>query len=144
MVRPDNGRPWLFCFKRHTLFILVYLCDTITLPTSSSDMKKLYPFIFLTLLALPSAYAAGTDHPEGLSVWFDTPATLRGKAVWYGGHPGKWEGTGKPETAGDCAKNPDEEWESQSLPLGNGSIGANVMGSVETERITFNEKTLWR
>jgi hypothetical protein len=35
-------------------------------------------------------------------------------------------------------------WESQSLPIGNGSLGANIMGSVEAERITFNEKTLWR
>ena len=35
-------------------------------------------------------------------------------------------------------------WESQSLPIGNGSLGANIIGSVDTERITFNEKTLWR
>ena len=28
--------------------------------------------------------------------------------------------------------------------LGNGSLGANIMGSIEAERITFNEKTLWR
>ncbi len=38
----------------------------------------------------------------------------------------------------------DASWESQSLPIGNGSIGANILGSVEAERITFNEKTLWR
>lgn len=30
------------------------------------------------------------------------------------------------------------------MPLGNGSIGANILGSIEAERITFNEKTLWR
>lgn len=35
-------------------------------------------------------------------------------------------------------------WESRSLPIGNGSLGANIIGSVDTERITFNEKTLWR
>ena len=29
------------------------------------------------------------------------------------------------------ARNPDAAWESQSLPIGNGSIGANIMGSVE-------------
>lgn len=55
-----------------------------------------------------------------------------------------WEGKGKPEWAGEGARNPDQEWESQSLPIGNGSIGANIMGSLEAERITFNEKTLWR
>lgn len=38
----------------------------------------------------------------------------------------------------------DKDWERGSLPIGNGSIGANVMGSVGTERITLNEKTLWR
>ena len=39
---------------------------------------------------------------------------------------------------------PATQWESESLPVGNGSLGANIMGSVNTERITFNEKTLWR
>ena len=48
------------------------------------------------------------------------------------------------KSAGDTARNPDANWESQSLPIGNGSIGANIMGSIEAERITFNEKTLWR
>ena len=62
----------------------------------------------------------------------------------YGGRPDMWKGENKPETAGDTARNPDAAWESQSLPIGNGSIGANIMGSVEAERITFNEKTLWR
>ncbi len=55
-----------------------------------------------------------------------------------------WKGEKTPDSAGDTAKNPDHDWESQSLPIGNGSIGANILGSVEAERITFNEKTLWR
>lgn len=37
----------------------------------------------------------------------------------------------------------DISWESRSLPIGNGSIGANIFGSITTERITFNEKSLW-
>lgn len=41
------------------------------------------------------------------------------------------------------AENPDPTWESQSLPIGNGSFGATIMGSVERERIVLNEKTLW-
>lgn len=40
--------------------------------------------------------------------------------------------------------NPDPAWESRSLPLGNGSLGANILGSVSAERITLNEKTLWK
>lgn len=35
------------------------------------------------------------------------------------------------------------EWERRSLPIGNGSIGASIHGSVATERIHLNEKTLW-
>lgn len=38
----------------------------------------------------------------------------------------------------------DREWENLSLPIGNGSIGANILGSVASERITLNEKSLWR
>ena len=54
-----------------------------------------------------------------------------------------WKDENKPVTAGS-GHNLDASWESQSLPIGNGSLGANIMGSVEAERITFNEKTLWR
>ena len=39
---------------------------------------------------------------------------------------------------------PDREWENASLPIGNGSLGANILGSVAAERITLNEKTLWK
>ena len=93
-------------------------------------------------------YAVGInaqhDYVDGLSVWFDQPTSLKGCCVWYDGRPDLWRGRGKPEWAGDGAYNNDQEWESQSLPIGNGSIGANIMGSLEAERITFNEKTLWR
>lgn len=101
------------------------------------------------LIVLSSTMTKGQ---QKLYYWFDTPTTLRGQKVWYEGHrercadgrqderTNRW----KPVAAGDVAVNPDPEWESQSIPLGNGSIGANVMGSVAAERITLNEKTLWR
>ena len=98
--------------------------------------------MLLALALAPSTVKAQTDTP--LSYWFDRPVTMRGQAIWYGGHPEQWTGGKKPTSAGDTATNPDSDWESQSLPIGNGSLGANVMGSVEAERITFNEKTLWR
>ena len=107
-------------------------------------MKLLYSLFVGLLCAMPGAHAEDTDYTKGLAVWFDTPNTLQGHAVWYGGRPDMWKGENKPETAGDTARNPDAAWESQSLPIGNGSLGANIMGSVEAERITFNEKTLWR
>ena len=86
---------------------------------------------------------AQTQQPP-MAYWFDTPTSLNGQAVWYGGKPEFWTGGKKPVSAGDTARNPDAEWESASLPIGNGSLGANILGSVEAERITFNEKTLWR
>lgn len=77
-------------------------------------------------------------------VWFDRPTSLQGRECWWGGHPENFSESNKPVRAGDSAQNSDAEWERQSLPLGNGSIGCNVLGSVATERYTLNEKTLWR
>lgn len=98
-------------------------------------------FLFFSVL---SGYAGSAVTQRPLHIWFDTPCTLKGKAVWYGGQPEMWKGENKPESAGDTAKNPDEEWESASLPIGNGSLGANILGSIAAERITLNEKSLWR
>ncbi len=88
--------------------------------------------------------AARAQQTVALNYWFDRPTTLEGRTVWYGGQPEKWSDGKKPISAGDTATNPDAEWEQKSLPLGNGNIGANILGSVEAERFTFNEKTLWR
>lgn len=107
-------------------------------------MKRFY-LLCLAFVSIfpPKSFAAD---PPGLSVWFDTPTTLKGRAVWYNGRPDLWQNADKKPIAagGDQARNPDQDWETQSLPLGNGSIGASLFGSVEAERLTFNEKTLWR
>lgn len=91
-------------------------------------MKKLHSLLLTTLFVLSAVRVNATDYTQGLSIWFDTPNSLQGKAIWCSGN------------LGDTPRNPDVNWESQSLPLGNGSIGANIMGSIEAERITFNEK----
>ena len=39
---------------------------------------------------------------------------------------------------------PAEEWMTSALPIGNGMLGACIMGGVKTDEIQFNEKTLWR
>ena len=62
---------------------------------------------------------------------FDTPTSSRPFPVWD-------------KRSLPAGSSEDSEWESQSLPLGNGNIGANVLGSIEAERITLNEKSLWR
>jgi hypothetical protein len=95
-------------------------------------MKKIYLLIALFLNIV--ANAQNNEQNNALNIWFNTPTTLQNKAVWLKGI----------NYAGDCIENPNKEWESKSLPLGNGSIGANILGSIEAERITFNEKTLWR
>ncbi|MFJ6463244.1 glycoside hydrolase N-terminal domain-containing protein [Streptomyces sp. NPDC091387] len=38
---------------------------------------------------------------------------------------------------------PAADWESESLPIGGGALGASVHGALATERLTLNEKTLW-
>ncbi len=81
---------------------------------------------------------------QSLNYWFDRPTTMLGSAVWYEGHPERYGKDNKPIAAGDAIANPDQEWESKSLPIGNGSIGTNIMGSIEAERLTLNEKSLWR
>lgn len=93
-----------------------------------------------TLASLCTLLPATAQHV----IWFDTPTSTAGRAAWYGGHPERFADGRKPIDAGGFNGNPDPEWERRSLPIGNGSIGANVMGSVATERITLNEKTLWR
>ncbi len=108
-------------------------------------MKTTRHHLVLTAaLLFAGATATLPSQAQQLSYWFDTPTTLRGQAVWYGGHPEQWQNGQKPIAAGDTSYNPDQEWESKSLPIGNGSLGANIMGSVEAERITLNEKSLWR
>lgn len=88
-------------------------------------MRKKHSLLFCALFTIFTGHAEDTDYTKGLSIWFDSPNTLQGKEVWH-------------------SSKQDASWESQSLPIGNGSIGANILGSIEAERITFNEKTLWR
>lgn len=38
---------------------------------------------------------------------------------------------------------PAEDWETESLPIGGGALGASVYGTLAAEKLTFNEKTLW-
>jgi len=38
---------------------------------------------------------------------------------------------------------PATNWETESLPLGNGALGISVFGGLASEQLTFNEKTLW-
>jgi glycoside hydrolase family 95 len=73
------------------------------------------------------------DYTLGNALWFDTPnSSTTGAAIW---NYNDFSGTDT---------NPDQIWERKSFPLGNGSFGGNVLGSVNSERVVLNEKTLWK
>jgi alpha-L-fucosidase 2 len=38
---------------------------------------------------------------------------------------------------------PATNWERETLPLGNGRLGATAFGGIEKERIVINEQSLW-
>ena len=86
-------------------------------------MKKLY--LISALFAATALQAQTTDLTKGLSIWFDKPCSLSGMASFYN-------------------YSADRDWEERSLPIGNASFGGNIFGSIAAERITLNEKTLWR
>jgi alpha-L-fucosidase 2 len=65
--------------------------------------------------------------------------------LWYR-HPAGHPGTGKPASLPVSELGFDGQpsvWETQALPIGNGFMGAMIYGTVPTERIQFNDKTLW-
>ncbi len=73
------------------------------------------------------------DFTKGNAIWFETPtSSTQGAAIW------------NTNDFSTSSTNPDQIWEQQSLPIGNGSFGGNILGSVKRERIVLNEKTLWK
>jgi alpha-L-fucosidase 2 len=77
----------------------------------------------LTMAASVSLTAVPPAHSDALPA--DKPAGHRDPALtlWY--------------------DEPATDWESQSLPIGNGALGASVFGGVRSELLQFNEKSLW-
>ena len=99
-------------------------------------------FAFLCSIAIAPTAAAGRDKkpadkkaaaqaskgeavkvPEFTGEFLDEPTTSPGKlCLWY--------------------TRPAKNW-TEALPVGNGQMGAMVFGGVTTERIQFNEHTVW-
>ena len=46
--------------------------------------------VSILTFAMLGALSATAQQKTALSYWFDTPVTLKGQQVWYGGHPEKW------------------------------------------------------
>lgn len=73
------------------------------------------------------AAKAGADE-NLLKLWYDEPAS-QGKNIL---------GAGQYGTTAE-----DNNWQQQTLPIGNSYMGANVYGEIANERLTFNHKALW-
>lgn len=89
--------------------------------------------IFITITLCASTQVKAQKHN---TIWFDTPCSSYTKKIWLK--------SSNILTAGDEMQNADTEWENRSLPIGNGSLGANIMGGIACDRFTLNEKSLWR
>ena len=90
--------------------------------------------IILSAIAIGlSAIFCGAVSPDERErgIWFDKPALSAGGRPWL---KNDYSAT---------MENPDPEWESSALPIGNGWFGGAVLGSVARERVVLNEKTLW-
>ncbi len=93
--------------------------------------KKLAAGLLVAALVFTSIQLPGhlTQAAEGnaLRLWYDEP-TSEGVNILSAG------------SGYDASSN---YWQQQTLPIGNGDMGANVYGEVVSEHLTFNEKTLW-
>ena len=73
-----------------------------------------------------------TASADGNVIYFDTPtSSIVGSKPWL------------INDFSATVSNPDPQWEQQSLPIGNGSFGGAILGSVARERVVINEKSLW-
>ena len=66
---------------------------------------------------------------NALTLWYDEPAS-KGTNILSAG-------------SGYSDNDGSNTWQQQTLPIGNGDMGANVYGEIASEHLTFNEKTLW-
>ena len=64
-----------------------------------------------------------------LRLWYDEPASRGQNIIGAGSGYSDYDGS--------------NTWQQQTLPIGNGDMGANVYGEIVNEHLTFNEKTLW-
>ena len=93
--------------------------------------KDIFKFIILLGFISASSVLMAKDMRQGNAIWFNEMPDTQVEAPW---------------TVNDFSStivNPDTVWENYSLPIGNGSFGGNIIGSVGKERIVLNEKTLW-
>ena len=79
----------------------------------------------VTSVQLPAAQVKAEETRNALTLWYDEPAS-KGTNILSAG------------SGYDATSN---TWQQQTLPIGNGDMGANVYGEIVSEHLTFNEKT---
>ena len=91
---------------------------------SGSSVRKsvsiMLALALLVMLVPAVAQTGSTAADSALRLWYDEPAS---------------------QTAGLSDSN--GVWQSATLPIGNGRIGANVYGELSAEHLTLNEETRW-
>ena len=97
--------------------------------------------LVLASQALQSQTAFVQPSQPPLQIRFNTPTTLLGAQPWYYGRPEGY--TGKVPIGFTDAAKADPYYETASLPIGNGNLGASIFGSITTERVSLNEISLW-
>ncbi len=71
-------------------------------------------YLLLLIIAVGLSVPTHAQTGQKLDIWFDKPMSAN------------------------------EMWEEATLPIGNGSLGANITGGISKEILTLNEKSLWR
>ena len=72
---------------------------------------------------------ASAAEGNALRLWYDEPSSQGTNILSAGSGYSDYDGS--------------NTWQQQTLPIGNGDMGANVYGEIVNEHLTFNEKTLW-
>ena len=98
-------------------------------------LKKIAAGIVAAAVALSAIPITATPvraeelESNSLRLWYDEPASQGVNIIGAG--------------SGYSDANGSNTWQQQTLPIGNGDMGANVYGEIVSEHLTFNEKTLW-
>lgn len=97
-------------------------------PILAASVVLSYPGGYMNVSAQENPDVEIENTGDDLRLWYNKPAS-EGSVILSAG------------SFGTTAE--ENQWQQFTLPIGNGYIGANIYGEVETEHLTFNEKTLW-
>ena len=96
-------------------------------------MKSLIQIAAWTaLMCLSPIY--GKDKTNQNELWYNKPAQVKALSL-------PWANDGASDT--HESMNSGDVWESKTLPLGNGRVGATVYGGVHLDCVVLNEVSLW-